>query len=95
MNTIGMASVTAFYNLHTSDRRQRAIPYHLNPRSTRVSPESMCGLRCTPNTCPILFRFLTYNDTREVTTNPTPVQHVDGYGDPLDDGYSDSFDNRL
>ena len=79
MNGIGMATITAFYNLHLKDKHLRTVPGNLVPRATRYIPERICAPLCTPRTCPILFRFLTHDDMREVITART-IQHVDGYG---------------
>lgn len=79
MNSIGMASITAFYNLHLKDKHQRTVPGHMVPRAVRYIPERVCFTPlCLPGTCPILFSFLTHDDVREVNA-PTTL-HVDGYG---------------
>ena len=80
MNSIGMASITAHYNLHREDMRRNLLPSRLTGRAVVIDAAltTACWPLCTPNTCPILFRYLTYNDVREVSA-PT-MQHVDDYG---------------
>lgn len=81
MNSIGMASITALYNVHTEERRRHMLPAQLSPRSVVVTAgatATACWPLCTPDSCPILFRFLTYNDIREVVTENGGVQ-VDGF----------------
>lgn len=77
MSSIGMASVTAFYNLHLKDKHERKVPGHMVPRATRYIPERICAPLCTPSTCPILFAFLSYDDTREVSA-PDNTPYVNG-----------------
>ena len=78
MNGIGMATITAFYNVHLRDKHKRTVPGNMVPRAIRYDPERICAPLCTPSTCPILFAFLTHDDTKEV--NIPSEQHIDGYG---------------
>jgi hypothetical protein len=81
MNGIGMASITAFYNLHLRDKHARQVPQNMVPKATRYIPERVCAPFCLPSTCPILHAFLTHDDmhfTREV--RKSTAQHVDGFG---------------
>jgi hypothetical protein len=73
MNSIGMASITAFYNVHTDERRRHMLPAQLSPRAVIVSADAVataCWPLCTPRCCPILMAYLSYNDAREVSETP-------------------------
>lgn len=82
MNSIGMASITAFYNLHREDMRKHTLPALASRAIVLEASEGFtaCWPLCTPNRCPILFRYLTHNDLREVSIPERPDHHVDGYG---------------
>lgn len=65
MNSVGMASITALYRVHTEERKRRTLPWQLVPRATVVDADRTCWPTCTPSGCPILFAFLSYDDTHE------------------------------
>lgn len=81
MNSVGMASITALYNLHREDIRRHRVP-GMSSRAVIVDASenyTACWPLCIPSRCPILFRYLSYNDAREVSIPEVPA-HVDGYG---------------